>query len=195
MSNHRLTAWLPENNHIYTDLNKPKPVIYRARFLEHEGSNHVIRDNHWSQRSHRTSRRGHDIISGLRRDMETQVPSRQDSRFSDIVGFDNRERKNIPMTPRDITSQPIISINKHARVDPRLQGDVARLNARSKIGQHSRDFTDSELGRLNHVNNVHLRQNALQHLRYNYRTTRNAPIKVAPSTTGNLRFHPKSLLK
>lgn len=44
-----------------------------------------------------------------------------------------------------------------ARVDPRLQGDVARLNARSKIGQHSRDFTDSELGRLNHVNNVHLR--------------------------------------
>ena len=38
MSNHRLTAWLPENNHIYTDLNKPKPVIYRARFLEHEGS-------------------------------------------------------------------------------------------------------------------------------------------------------------
>ena len=110
--------------------------------------------------------------------METQVPSRQDSRFSDIVGFDNRERKNIPMTPRDITSQPIISINKHgkltnypflcqlynlkitdilARVDPRLQGDVARLNARSKIGHHSRDFTDSELGRLNHVNNVHLR--------------------------------------
>ena len=37
MSNHRLTAWLPENNHIYTDLNKPKPVIYKARFLEHEG--------------------------------------------------------------------------------------------------------------------------------------------------------------
>ena len=72
-------------------------------------------------RSHRTSRRGHDIISGLRRDMETQVPSRnQDSRFSDIVGFDNRERKNIPMTPRDITSQPIISVNKHGKYAQKL---------------------------------------------------------------------------
>ena len=50
-----------------------------------------------------------------------------------------------------------IDLYLQARVDPRLQGDVARLNARSKIGHHSRDFTDSELGRLNHVNNVHLR--------------------------------------
>ena len=49
MSNHRLTAWLPENNHIYTDLNKPKPVIYKARFLEHEGlwsiTNHMSTKN------------------------------------------------------------------------------------------------------------------------------------------------------
>ena len=48
MSNHRLTAWLPENNHIYTDLNKPKPVIYKARFLEHEGSRSKFnRTIHW----------------------------------------------------------------------------------------------------------------------------------------------------
>ena len=35
--------------------------------------------------------------------------------------------------------------------------DIARLNARSKLSNQQRDFTDNELGRQSHIRNVHLR--------------------------------------
>ena len=39
--------------------------------------------------------------------------------------------------------------------------DIARLNARSKLSNQQRDFTDNELGRQSHIRNVHLRYHIL----------------------------------
>ena len=44
-----------------------------------------------------------------------------------------------------------------AHTDARLQMDLARLNARSKLTNKQRDFTDKELGRQSQIRNTHLR--------------------------------------
>ena len=85
MSTNRLTSWLPSSNYVYNDLNRPKPNIYKGRYLQHDGSSHFINNNHWSRKSSRTTSRTTDIITGLRkRDANVQVPSRSGSRYSDI---------------------------------------------------------------------------------------------------------------
>ena len=60
--------------------------------------------------------------------------------------------------------------------------DIARLNARSKLSNKQRDFTDNELGRQSHIRNVHLRFKFLFEKEVSKFRKTKRPITLAYST-------------
>lgn len=105
MSSHRLNSWQPENNYRFTDLNRPKPQVYNARFLYHDGAHNGARyksdHSHW----HRRTSRNFMLGSGLERhrvspasDFQSQFPTPLPR--SAIIGYDDNIRKDISLTPQ-----------------------------------------------------------------------------------------------
>ena len=135
MSTHRLVNWAPENNFKYTgtglflssksglnasDLNRPKREVYNARFMYHDSAHHGI--NRYPDRFHSSRQSSkapfHTSSSSSFRSRDLQVlrrapPKTQEYRFAnqsktDVRGFDNAQRRDIPMTPK--TSETFIPV-------------------------------------------------------------------------------------